>query len=132
MKNHRYAVVIEKGRTSYGAYAPDLPVCVAVAKSEAGVRKLIREAIAFHIRGLREDGDPVPRPKSVIIEKTKTGFSAYVPDLPSCVATGRTKAQVRPRIYEAAEIHLKSMIADGDPIPQPTSTWEYVEVQLPS
>jgi len=64
MKNHRYAVVIEKGRSSYGAYVPDLPVCVAVAKTEAGVRKLIQEAIAFHIRGLRADGDPVPRPTS--------------------------------------------------------------------
>ena len=64
MKNHRYAVVIEKGRRSYGAYVPDLPVCVAVAKTEAGVRKLIQEAIAFHIRGLRADGDPVPRPTS--------------------------------------------------------------------
>ena len=64
MKNHRYAVVIEKGRRSYGAYVPDLPVCVAVAKTEAGVRKLIQEAIAFHIRGLRADGDRVPRPKS--------------------------------------------------------------------
>ncbi len=66
MKNHRYAVVIEKGRRSYGAYVPDLPVCVAVAKTEAGVRKLIQEAIAFHIRGLRADGDPVPRPKSQV------------------------------------------------------------------
>jgi predicted RNase H-like HicB family nuclease len=66
MKNHRYAVVIEKGRTSCSAYVPDLPVCVAVAKTEAGVRKLTQEAIAFHIRGLREDGDPVPRPKSVV------------------------------------------------------------------
>ena len=68
----------------------------------------------------------------VIIERTKTGFSAYLPDLPGCVATGKTKAQVRRRIYEAAEIHLKGMIEDGDPIPQPTSRWEYVEVQLPS
>jgi len=58
MKSHRYAVVIEKGRGSYGAYVPDLPVCVAVAKTEAGVRKLIR--------GLRKDGDPVPRPKSLV------------------------------------------------------------------
>ena len=64
MKNHRYAVVIEKGRRSYGAYVPDLPVCVAVAKTEAGVRKLIQEAIAFHIRGLRADGALVPRPTS--------------------------------------------------------------------
>jgi len=66
MKNLGYAVVIEKGRSSYGAYVPDLPVCVAVAKTEAGVRKLIQEAIAFHIRGLRADGDPVPRPKSQV------------------------------------------------------------------
>ncbi len=66
MRNRRYAVVIEKGRSSYGAYVPDLPVCVAVAKTEAGVRKLIQEAIAFHIRGLRADGDPVPRPKSQV------------------------------------------------------------------
>jgi predicted RNase H-like HicB family nuclease len=66
MKSHRYAVVIEKGRGSYGAYVPDLPVCVAVAKTEAGVRKLIEEAIAFRIRGLREDGDPIPKPKIVV------------------------------------------------------------------
>jgi predicted RNase H-like HicB family nuclease len=66
MKSHKYAVVIEKGRRSYGAYAPDVPGCVAVAKTEAGVRKLIREAIEFHFRGLREDGDRVPLPKSRI------------------------------------------------------------------
>lgn len=64
MKNPRYAVVIEKGRRGYGAYVPDLPVCVAVVKTETGVRKLIQEAIAFHIRELRKDGDAVPRPKS--------------------------------------------------------------------
>jgi predicted RNase H-like HicB family nuclease len=66
MKSHKYAVIIEKGSRSYGAYVPDLPVCVAVAKTEAGVRKLIQEAIEFHIRGLREDGDRVPLPKSRI------------------------------------------------------------------
>lgn len=64
MKRRKYAVIIEKGRRGFGAYVPDLPVCAAVAKTEAGVRRLIQEAIAFHIRGLREDGDPVPLPKS--------------------------------------------------------------------
>ena len=67
MKSHKYAeyaVVIEKGRRGWGAYVLDLPVCAAFAKTETGVRKLIQEAIAFHIRGLREDGDPVPLPKS--------------------------------------------------------------------
>lgn len=49
----RYAVVIEKGETSYGAYVPDLPGCVAVAESLEEVRNLIKEAIAFHIEGLQ-------------------------------------------------------------------------------
>jgi predicted RNase H-like HicB family nuclease len=64
MRNPRYAVVIEKGKSGYGAYVPDLPVCAASAKTEPAVRKLIQEAIVFHIRGLRADGDPVPRPRS--------------------------------------------------------------------
>lgn len=60
----RYAVVIEQGATSYGAYVPDLPGCVAVAQTLLEVEDLIREAIAFHIAGLREDGEPVPPPTS--------------------------------------------------------------------
>jgi len=64
----KYAVIIEKGPTSYGAYVPDLPGCTAVAGTEAGVRKLIQEAIEFHIDGLLEDGEPVPDPNSVASE----------------------------------------------------------------
>ncbi len=60
----QYLVVIEKGDSSYGAYVPDLPGCVAAAESEAEVRQLIREAIEFHIEGLREHGEPVPAPNS--------------------------------------------------------------------
>ena len=58
----QYAVVIERGDASFGAYVPDLPGCVAVGESEAEVRGLIREAIAFHLEGMREDGEPVPEP----------------------------------------------------------------------
>jgi predicted RNase H-like HicB family nuclease len=60
----QYLVVIEKGETSFGAYVPDLPGCIAAADSEAEVRCLIKEAIEFHIDGLREDGQPVPPPSS--------------------------------------------------------------------
>lgn len=60
----RYAIVIEKGENSYGAYVPDLPGCVAVAETLAEVKKLIVEAIAFHIEGLREEGLPIPKPTS--------------------------------------------------------------------
>ena len=66
MSHTKYAVVIEKGETSYGAYVPDLPGCVAVAESRPQVEKLIAEAIAFHIEGLLENGEPVPQPSSEV------------------------------------------------------------------
>ncbi len=62
----QYAIVIERGPTSYGAYVPDLPGCVAVGKSEARVRKLIREAMEMHLRSMREDGDPIPEPTTLV------------------------------------------------------------------
>lgn len=61
----RYAVVIEKGETSYGAYVPDLPGCVAVAETLDEVRQLIQEAISFHLESLREEGNPIPQPTSI-------------------------------------------------------------------
>lgn len=62
----RYAVVIEKGGNSYGAYVPDLPGCIAAGNTEEEVKKLIHEAIEFHIEGLKESGEPVPKPTSSI------------------------------------------------------------------
>lgn len=61
----RYAVVIEKGPTSYGATVPDLPGCVAVGETVEEVEALIREAIDFHIEGLLKDGAPVPPPTTI-------------------------------------------------------------------
>ena len=60
----RYAMVIEKGPSSFGAYVPDLPGCVAIGKTAAEVRKLIAEAVPFHLEGLREDGLPIPDPET--------------------------------------------------------------------
>jgi len=65
-----YVVIIEKGESSYGAYVPDLPGCVAVGETREEVMQLIREAIEFHLEGLREDGRPVP-PASSFIELVK-------------------------------------------------------------
>jgi predicted RNase H-like HicB family nuclease len=59
-----YLVVIERGDTSVGAYVPDLPGCVAVADTEEEALRLVREAIALHIEGLKEQGLPVPKPRS--------------------------------------------------------------------
>jgi predicted RNase H-like HicB family nuclease len=59
-----YLVVVERGKSGYGAHVPDLPGCVAVGESRREVLKLIREAIELHIEALRESGQPVPRPNS--------------------------------------------------------------------
>ena len=64
MTQMRYMVVVERGETSWGAHVPDLPGCVAVGETREEVLRLIREAIEFHIDGLRQDGLPVPTPSS--------------------------------------------------------------------
>ena len=61
----RYAVIIEHGETSYGAYVPDLPGCVAVAETKDEVMSLIKEAIEFHLEGIGQEGQSVPVPSSV-------------------------------------------------------------------
>jgi predicted RNase H-like HicB family nuclease len=61
----RYAIVIEKADGNYSAYVPDLPGCVATASTVAEAENEIREAIRFHIAGLKEDGLPVPAPTSI-------------------------------------------------------------------
>ena len=60
----RYAIVIEQAANNYSAYVPDLPGCVATGGTIQEVEEQIREAIAFHLEGLREDGAPVPPPLS--------------------------------------------------------------------
>jgi predicted RNase H-like HicB family nuclease len=61
----RYAVVIEKANGNYSAYVPDLPGCVATGATVKEAESEIREAIRFHIDGLKEDGQPVPQPTSI-------------------------------------------------------------------
>lgn len=62
----RYVVIIEKGETSFGAYVPDLPGCVAVAETESEVTTLIHQAIESHLEALREENQPIPFPHSNI------------------------------------------------------------------
>jgi len=61
----KYAIVIEKAENNYSAYVPDLPGCITTGKSLEETRRLMREAIEFHIEGLRLHGDPVPQPTSI-------------------------------------------------------------------
>ena len=60
----QYLVVIEQGPSSFGAYVPDLPGCVAAGDTREEVTQLIHEAIEFHLEGMKEDGLPIPQPHS--------------------------------------------------------------------
>ena len=65
---------------------------------------------------------------TVFIEPTETGFSAYVPDLPGCVAAASTLEETRDLIKEAIELHIEGMRMNGDAVPEPTRHVEQIEV----
>lgn len=65
---------------------------------------------------------------AVVVERSPTGFAAYVPDLPGCVAAGRTRSEVERLIREAIQIHLDGLRQDGVAIPEPTTGVDLVEV----
>ena len=65
----------------------------------------------------------------VILESTSTGFSAYTPDLPGCVATGSTREQTETHMREAIEFHLEGLRQEKMPVPQPRSQPAFCEVQ---
>lgn len=66
MNTMRYAVIIEKGPRNYGAYVPDLPGVISVGQTEEEVTANVREAIAFHLAGLREAGEHIPEPTTSV------------------------------------------------------------------
>lgn len=66
-----------------------------------------------------------------IIEKGKSNFSAYIPDLPGCAAAGKTKAETEKLIKEAIEFHIEGMLIDGEKIPAPTDNFAFIKVKPP-
>ena len=66
---------------------------------------------------------------AIVIEQGGHNMSAYVPDLPGCVTTGRTQEEVERNIREAIELHLEGLREDGEPIPEPHTSVSYVELQ---
>ncbi len=66
---------------------------------------------------------------AVVIEPTGTGYSAYVPDLPGCISTGSTLAEIEGGIVEAITLHLQGLRTDGDPIPEPRTVAEMIAVE---
>jgi len=67
---------------------------------------------------------------AIVIERAERNYSAYVPDLPGCIATGATVEETERLIREAIDMHLTGLRQDGLPIPQPSSQVEYVEVAV--
>ncbi|NJM11809.1 MAG: type II toxin-antitoxin system HicB family antitoxin [Synechococcaceae cyanobacterium SM1_2_3] len=65
---------------------------------------------------------------AIVIEKAEQNYAAYVPDLPGCVATGKTVEETETQIQEAIEFHLRGMREDNLSIPEPSSRVEYIEV----
>jgi predicted RNase H-like HicB family nuclease len=61
----KYAIIIEKGKNNYSAFVPDLPGCVSTGKTIEETKNNIHEAILFHIRGLKEDREPIPKPTTL-------------------------------------------------------------------
>jgi predicted RNase H-like HicB family nuclease len=64
---------------------------------------------------------------AVVIEKVNQNFSAYVPDLPGCIATGATVAEVEAEIVEAIRLHVEGLVEDGVMVPQPSAIAQYIE-----
>ena len=88
----KYAIVVERARRNYAAYVPDLPGCVATGKTREETERRMREAIAFHIEGMKLDGEPVPEP--------------------------------------TIEVHIAGLREDGLPVPAPSSVVDYLEVSV--
>ena len=65
---------------------------------------------------------------AIVVEKAKSNYAAYVPDLPGCVATGATVKQTERRLREAIELHVAGLREDGLPVPKPSSRVDYVEI----
>lgn len=65
---------------------------------------------------------------AIVVEKAENNYSAYVPDLPGCVATGSSVEETEREISEAIAFHIHGLIEDGLPVPQPASIVEYLEV----
>lgn len=68
MKSRKYLVVVEKTKTGYSAFCPDLPGCVAAAKSRSSCERLIRKNILFHLEGMLKEGLRVPKPLAYTLE----------------------------------------------------------------
>ena len=77
-------------------------------------------------------GEASTRAYLVVFEKGEKNWSAYAPDVPGCISTGKTVVQTLANLREALAFHFEGMVEDGDPIPDPQTLIDYVDVKLPA
>ena len=143
----KYTVIIEKAPNNYAAFSPDVLGCISVGKTPEEMREMIREALEFHLEGLLLDGHPIPEPTArvetleaagreyvVVYEKGLKNYAAYVPDfLPECdEITGDSMEEVQRDFKRAVADYLAAKERNGEPLPEPSSWAEMMEIPHPS
>ena len=143
----KYLVVYEQGDGNWSAYAPDLAGCIATGATLDETAATMREAIAFHMDGMREAGDAIPEPSAqvgmveapgeptirylVVYERVAAGYEAHAPDLlPECEASATTLDEVRQTMHEAIAGYVEQLRSNGAAPPEAPAQVGTVEVEL--
>lgn len=144
-----YLLILEHGPTSWGAYCPDIPGCIAVGDTKAEARGLYGEAVESWVGATLEDGDLVPPPAAqtdtvtialagqpprrflTVLQPTPLGnWSASPADVPDLVLEFSTRAGALRLLQAALQSHLEALTADGEAVPEPASEASTVSVRL--
>ncbi len=144
-----YLTILERGATSWGAYAPDILGCIAVNDTREGVHRMFQEALQGHLDWMLKDGDPIPPPAAqtdtvtialagqpprrflTILQPTPLGnWSASAADVPDLVLEFSTRAGALRLLQAALQSHLETLTADGEVVPEPASEASTVSVRL--
>lgn len=146
---NQYLLVLERGETSWGAYAPDIPGCIAVEDTRQKVQALFQDAVQEHLGWMQRDGDPIPAPQAetelvtialsglaprrylVILQPTPLGnWSATPADVPDLVLEFSSRAETLHLLRVALQSHFETQLAAGETLPEPASEAATVTVQL--
>jgi len=143
----KYTVIIEKAPNNYSDFSPDVLGCISVGDTLEEMRLMIREALEFHLEGMLLDGHPIPEPTArietleaagqeyvVVYEKGLKNYAAYVPDFAhECdEVTGNSFEEVEQDFKQAVTDYLAVKERNGEPLPEPSSWAETMEIPHPS
>ena len=144
-----YLLILEQGPTSWGAYCPDIPGCIAAGDTRAEAQTLYGEALEGWVEATLEDGNPIPEPAAetdfitvalpglpprrylTILQPTPLGnWSATPADVPDLVLEFSGRAETLRLLGAALRDHLETLLAEGEPIPEPASEAATVALHL--